>query len=334
MKDEDPCSCGSGKSYLHCCWVRDALWAKEEKSTEAFSHLKDAAEEKVFTSEEEFQAFSDDMMEGYNREPDPDFLGLSSEQMARLLYRPLERNSDIVRINRDISPNMYETVPIVRNTRLFLAALAEAEPLNSTAKGNLPVRFAKPLFDQIEESRFKEYISFRSEENSPTVLTLRHILILGGWIKKEKKQFKLTRRGHNALSDGFTEPHFYRLLNTFAVKFNWAFQDRYPPLPIIQRSWLFSLFLLHEKAKKYTEDAALAKFFIKAFPEAALEIDSLYTSEFEYLTHCFSIRFLERFCEYFGFVECRREKQKELFSVRLSLKTSPLFETYFIWGVH
>lgn len=148
-----------------------------------------------------------------------------------------------------------------------------------------------------------------------------------------KKQFKLTRRGHNALSDGITEPHFYRLLNTFAVKFNWAFQDGYPPLRIIQRSWLFSLFLLHEKAKANTEDVALAKFFIKAFPETALEIDSLYTSEFEYLTHCFSLRFLERFCEYFGFVECRREKQKELFSVRLFAETSPLFETYFIWGV-
>ena len=312
IKDEAPCSCGSGKSHLHCRWIQDALWEKKEKSREAFA---------------------DDRMAGHNREPDADFLGLSSEHMARLLYSPFTQNSDIVRINRDISPKLYKKAPIVKNAQFFLSALAEEEPLRATAKGNLPVQFAKKLFDQIEDSRFKKYISFRSEENSMKVQTLRHILQKGGWIKKEKKQFKLTRRGLQLLKDGFSEQHFYRLLDTYAIKFNWAFLDRYPAFRIIQDSWLFSLFLLHKEAKTYTEDTALVRYFIKAFPEIALEVDAFYSSEFDYIACCFSLRFFERFCEYFGFVDTRREKQEDSYSEKLFIKMSPLYKEYFIWEV-
>ena len=173
VKDNDPCPCGSGKTYIKCCWIRDALSEKREKSRDTFEDLKEAAKKKVFHSRDEFQRFADDMMAGYNLEPDEDFLGLSSKQIVRLLYSPLEQNSDIVRLNRDISPQLYEKVPIVRNAQIFLSALAEVEPLKATAKGNLPVRFAKSLFDEIDDSRFKKYIRFRSEENSFKVLTLR-----------------------------------------------------------------------------------------------------------------------------------------------------------------
>ncbi len=332
IKDEEPCPCGSGESYLHCCWIRDVLRAKKEKSRAAFEDLKKAVKDKVFHSQEEIQTFADDMLAGYNREPDADFLGLSSEQMARLLYSPFRENSDIVRLNRDISHELYEKAPILRNAHIFLSALAEAEPLKATAKGNLPVQFAKKLFDQIDDSMFKKYINFRSEENSIKVLTLRHILKIGGWIKKEKNQFKLTRRGHNLLKDGFSEQHFYRLLDTYAIKFNWAFSDRYPPFGMIQGSWPFSLLLLQKKAKTYIEDTALARYFIKAFPEICLGIEEYYTSEFDYIARCFSLRFLERFCEYFGFVETRREKQEDPFSEKLFVKTSPLCKKYFIWN--
>ena len=333
IKDEDPCSCGSGRAYLHCCWIQDVLWTKKEKSKEAFVELKEAVEDNAFHSQDELQSFADDMMAVYNREPEPDFLELSSEQMARLLYLPLEKNADIVRLNRDISPELYKKAPIVRNAQIFLSALAEDEPLKATAKGNLPVQFAKKLFYQIEDSRFKKYIRFRSEENSMKVLTLRHILKKGGWIKKEKKQFKLTRRGLQLLKDGFSEQHFYRLLDTYAIKFNWAFLDRYPAFRIIQDSWLFSLFLLHKDAETYTADTALARYFIKAFPEIVREVDASYTSEFDYIARCFSLRFFERFCEYFGFVDTRRKKQKDSYSEKLFIKMSPLYKEYFIWEV-
>ena len=74
-KDRGPCPCGSGKAYLHCCWIQDVLWTKKENSREAFVELKDAAEERTFHSQDELQAFADDMMAVYNREPEADFSG-------------------------------------------------------------------------------------------------------------------------------------------------------------------------------------------------------------------------------------------------------------------
>jgi len=81
------------------------------------------------------------------------------------------------------------------------------------------------------------------------------------------------------------------------------------------------------------EDIVISRAFIKAFPEIALEVDATYTSAVEYITHCYSYRFLENFCEYFGFVTARRERKKGSFSDRLFVKTTPLFEKYFIWNV-
>lgn len=333
LKDDDLCPCGSGQDYLRCCWVREVLWEKREKSRIPFEELREAVKDKKFKTEDEFQSFADDMMEKCNREPEEDFLGLSSQQIYRMLHFPIEQNEDIIQINKKLPSRVFEKTPIVSGMLFFLSELAKVEPLKATAKGNLPLKFARLLFDEIDNSRFKEWISFRSEENSRTVLTLRHVLRMAGWIKKEKKKFKLTRKGHGVLAGGFSERDFFHLLQTYSQKYNWDFNDLYPEFWIIQGGWLFSLFILKKKAKAFTEDVVISRAFIKAFPEIVLEVDATYVSNFEYITHCYSYRLLENFCEYFGFVQTRREKKEKSFSERLFVKTTPLFDQYFNWNV-
>ena len=333
LEDDDLCSCGSGEEYINCCWIRDVLRAKREKTMIPFEELEDAVKDKVLTTQEEMQSYADEMTEKSNREPDEDFLGLSPEQVHRLLSFPLEQNEDIVRLDKKLPSKVLEGAPIVRHTLFFLSELAKVEPLKATAKGNLPSKFAKILFEEIDDSRFKQWIKFRSEENSPKVLTLRHILRMAGWIKKEKKKFKLTRKGQGLLADGFSERDFFHLLHIFTRKFNWGYNDLYPEFPIIQAGWLFSLFLLQKKAKDFTEDAVISRAFIKAFPEIALEVYKTYVSEVEYISNCYSCRFLERFCEPFGFVTIRRKKKEGSYFERLFVKTTPLFKKYFVWNV-
>jgi len=333
LEDDDLCSCGSGEEYIDCCWIRDVLRDKREKARIPFEELKDAVKSKVFKSQDEMQRFADEMMEKSNREPEEDFLGLSSEQIHRLLNIPLEQNEDIIRLDKKLPSKVFEGAPIVRHTLFFLSELAKVEPLKATAKGNLPLKFAKLLFDEIDDSRFKKWIRFRSEENSRKVLTLRHVLGMAGWIKKEKKKFKLTRKGHGLLEGGFSERDFFHLLHIFTRKFNWGFNDLYPEFRIIQDGWLFSLFALHKKANDFTEDAVISRAFIKAFPEIAKEVDETYISAVKYITRCYSIRFLERFCEPFGFVTIRRKKKKDSYFERLFVKATPLFKKYFVWNV-
>jgi len=333
LKDDDLCPCGSGREYLKCCWIQETLRAKLEKGRISFEKLKKAIENRVFKSKEEIQRFSDDFMKKSNREPEEDFLGLSSEQIHRLLHFPLEQNEDIVRLNKALPSRAFEKAPIVRNTLFFLSELAKVEPLRATAKGNLPLKFARLLFDEIDDSPLKKWIRFRSEENSMKVLALKHVLRMAGWIKKEKNKFTLTRKGHRVLADGFSEQDFFHLLQTYTRKFNWGFLDYYPEFRIIQGGWLFSLFILHKKAGTFTEDIVIARAFIKAFPEISMEVDETYTSAVEYITRCYSFRSLENFCLPFGFVSARREKKERHYFDRLFVKTTPLYEKYFIWNI-
>ena len=333
LRDDDLCPCGSGEEYIHCCWIRDVLKEKRKKERAAFGEFEEAAKGRVFKSEIEMQEFADEMMEKSNREPDEDFLGLSPEQVHRLLRFPLEQNEDIVRLDTKLPSKLFEDAPVVRHALFFLSELAKVEPLKATAKGNLPLKFARLLFDKIDDSRFKKWVRFRSEENSRMVLTLRHVLRLAGWIKKEKKKFKLTRKGHGLLERGFSERDFFHLLHIFTRKFNWGFNDLYPEFPIIQAGWLFSLFLLHKKANDFTEDVVISRAFIRAFPETATEVGETHVSAVKYITRCYSLRFLERFCEPFGFVTARREKKEDSYFERLFVKTTPLFKKYFVWKV-
>jgi len=100
--------------------------------------------------------------------------------------------------------------------------------------------------------------------------------------------------------------------------------DRYHELRIIRDSFLFSLYVLHLKAEHPVQGKVFGEYFVKAFPMALLEADDVvYTDPEEYVKDCFSLRFLERFCEYFGFIEVNREKISP-FGSKLFIKKSSL----------
>ena len=327
----EPCPCGSGKVYSDCCWLNELLLEKKRDSKAPFEELKKAMREQNFQSLEEANRYADEVTTRHNKEPQTAFLSLSPEQLANMMYFPFEATADVVSINTELTPDTFQGIPIVKNTIFFLTALAKEEPLKSTTKGNLPRAFAERLFREIDDSRFKEWIKFRSEDDSLKILSLRHVLTLCGWIKKRKQHFTLTQKGRQILSQGFCGEHFFHLLQTYGRRFNWSFQDGYPEFRMIQGAFLFSLYLLHKKAAKFTEDLSLFSDFVRAFPETVLEADDRYTSLFEYTARCYSLRFLERFCEYFGFVESRKKELKESFRDQFFLRTSPFFKKYFIW---
>lgn len=50
----------------------------------------------------------------------------------------------------------------------------------------------------------------------------------------------------------------------------------------------------------------------------------------EQVSHAFCLRFLERFCEYFGLVIIRKVK-KQFGYLNYSVQTTPFFEKLFYW---
>jgi hypothetical protein len=164
----------------------------ENKARQTLDEIKEAIQGKDFASTEEVQDFVDQFMAKKNSRPVDDFLRLSSEQMHRLLHtRYLLDLNDMVVFNVGLEPKVVEKIPIVKNTCYFLSRLSDLEPLKVTQKGNLPLKFARELFETFRELPEGMEFTIRSEQDSLSVLSLRHIIKMCKWIKKEKKHFKL-----------------------------------------------------------------------------------------------------------------------------------------------
>jgi hypothetical protein len=281
---------------------------------------------------EEAQAYAAAVIEKQNREAAPEFLGLSPEQMHRVLHRPLEDIDDIVTLNPEIRPQDFAEIPVVIETLYFLRRLNDLQPLKATTKGNLPLAFAREMHAEFSDFPYPPDFKITSEETDSKLMALRRFLGMCGLIKKQHKKFSLTRKGQLLVDKGFEAQHFLLLLKNYMLKFNWGFRDRYPEIGIIQQSAIFSCYLLHRKAGGFIHTDELGDCFIRAYP---MVLDTLkdyrpYDSPEQIVRNVFALRFIERFCEYFGLVDIRRKPKKTYFQDRL-VKTTSLFKKLFCW---
>ena len=311
----------------------DPVETKNPKTAQILDEMLSTLENQKFRSIDEGQNFLDAWTARRNAEPVPEFLGLSPEQMHRLLDRPFEETSDIVTLNKNISREEIADIPVVVETVYFLKRLGELEPLKATIKGNLPRAFAQEMHRRFPEAPGFDY-PIMSEEEDWKLSALRHILDMGGWIKKRNQKFSLTRRGLNAVKNGFGPDDFFHLLDTYLDKFNWASGDLYPSLEIIQQAVLFSCYLLHRKAKAYVQANELSRDFIRAFPTILNTVERYPFSEPEDLVQrAYGVRFLKRFCAYFGLVTIKIEEKLPL-DINDRVQTTPLFKNILRWKVY
>ena len=301
-------------------------------TTQTLHDIRSAMEGRSFGSLEEAQAFAASFVEEKNWKPAPEFLGLSPEQMHRVLLRPFEDTNDIVTLNPEIRPEDFAEIPVVIETLYFLRRLNDLQPLKATTKGNLPQAFAREMHAEFSDFPYPPDFKISSEENDLKLMALRRLLGMCGLIKKQHKKFSLTRKGQLLVDKGFEAQHFLLLLKNYMLKFNWGFRDRYPEVGILQQSVIFSCYLLHRKAGGFIHTDELGDCIIRAYP---MVLDTLkdyrpYDSPEQTVRNMFALRFIERFCEYFGLVEIRRKPKKPYFQDRL-VKTTSLFKKLFCW---
>ena len=86
--DNDPCPCGSGKTYRQCCHNRPSDTDPDSNAKRAAETVRKTLEGREFGSLEELQAFVTDHVRRQNEHPLDEFHGLSPEQMRSILYRP------------------------------------------------------------------------------------------------------------------------------------------------------------------------------------------------------------------------------------------------------
>lgn len=324
----DPCPCGSGKKYKHCCLEKRGDRPQPDSAQVIADEIAGATAEQPFLSMEELNALTEQVMDQRNRRVQAEFCGLSPEQMSHLLYAPFT-SSKTVRFSTDFAPASDSRI-----IRLF-TALVEAigkSGLKATAKGNLPLKFCKTMAQQIREedddTRLLRIGGIRSETDFEELHCTRLVAGLAGLMRKYRGKFVLTRKCRDMLALQDNGRLYFELFKAYTTKFNWGYRDGYPEAEIVQFSFLYSLFLLAsfgetQRPQQFYEDK-----FLTAFP-MALEMfpETLYSTPEDEARRCYVLRAMDRFATFFGLAELTLESQ-ELYRYRYVIRKSSLLDRF------
>jgi hypothetical protein len=239
-----------------------------------------------------------------NRAPVADFHGLSPEQMHCILHFPFDSPSLVT----------YATVvagepkaPILTLFQLLAEAIGE-HGLKTTATGNLPRNFCREAASVYwgDEAVRKDgrFVHINREEDFSHLHMTRLVAGLSGLVRKSRGRFILTRECRRSLCEHRLAGIYPRLLLSYVRDFNWPYRDGFPDLGFLQRSFLFTLYLLNLyggdwQPKVFYEDA-----FLRAFPGVLSEVaPSPYSTPEKTVRSCYTWRVLLNFGAFLGLAE-------------------------------
>src|SRR3972149_7477659 len=262
----DPCPCGRGRKYKNCCLEGQGPGLPPEDPAGVFAEIRHALQGRQFSSFEEVQAFTERFMRQRNQAPIADFHGLSPDQMHRILHFPFD------------SPNLvtYATVvagepraPILALFHLLAEAIGE-QGLKATATGNLPrnvCREAASAYWGEEAIRVNgRFAHISKEEDSSPPHVTRLVAGLAGVVRKFRGRFILGRECRRSLTDHGLGGIYPRLVLSYVRDFNWGYRDGFTDLGLIQRSFLFTLYLLDLHGGEWLPEVYYEHAFLRAFP--------------------------------------------------------------------
>ena len=314
----DPCPCGSGKKYKHCC-LSPASVVNDE--------LKDLLAGQEFDSIDDVQALADQFMQQKNQLPQDDFQGLSPEQVHRMLHFPFD-TPEFFTFPETLSS--APEAPILHLVQEITAAIDE-KGLKATAKGNLPLKLCK--LAKVDYQKFKpegDYLYRRnisSEEDFDDLHTARIILELSGLLRKTKGRFFLTKKYQQIVKNSGLVGIYQLLLKTYCRKFNWGFRDGYEEIPFIQHSFLFTMYLLKLHGDDWKLFFIYEDYFLQAFPMVINEAESEpYRSAEDGVRACYSIRTLDRFLHFMGLTSIEKIPGDKPFKREYRIRKLPLLD--------
>lgn len=303
----DPCPCGSGKKYKRCCYGKPETGPSTEgNAVGTLADLKKAVGERQFSSLEEARTFVDSYMGRTNRAPLDDFAGLSSEQMFRILHFPFSPPELVTFSPRLTAPPAGQMATLAD---ALLGGIGE-EGLKTTATGNLPLKFVRQTavdYFLDEEGEYQSRI--RSETDFFDLHVARLVAGASGLIRKYRGRFLQTVRCRKLLGEGGLAAVYPLLFRAFVEKYNWAYRDLYPDLPMIQQSFLFSLWLFHRFGDEWRSPSFYEDYFLRAFPailSGAPDEGHSITPE-DTVRSCYTWRCIEGFAGFLGLVEIKWE---------------------------
>ncbi len=295
----EPCPCGSGKKYKHCC-----ISNHEEPLADIMDEFEQIAITNPHLSLEDLNTVIEHKIAERNKRPNADFCGLSATQMSNWLYAPFSQLELVkIKVPADLSMS-----PIMCYLAIILdEASQQGGSFKLTQKGSLPlklVRQAAALETQFAIAQYSIHISLsdfmgNTEDQFNALHYARVIADIAGltYLKKGSLCVKKTvlKQYHASGLGAF----FLPMLEAAIYHYNWAYLDGHESEVPINVCRVFMVWRLQVHASP----ARMINEVHAAFPHLeALCAGHRYNSPKEQLEQLIMLRFVERFLEYWGFV--------------------------------
>ena len=268
-----------------------------------------------------------------NQQPQPDFEGLSPQQMHVLLNEPLGKGSWLA-LQRELTDSLLDQIPFFRLMEVLYQYLLTHQAIKLTPKGNLPLALCRDLYerkllvqDDIEQGITKKI----SEDNVAFLQALKVCLSLSPYAKKQHNVLLLTKHGKQVMSQD-RALRFGQVFQDYTLRFNWAYLDDIQT-QAGQFGWAYSLYLVDRYGSEWRNTDFYATKVQQAFPHLREPIASGrlsgYWLEFE---RVYRWRFMQQFGRWFGLVELQAERQRGYYPDPLLMKKTPLLNQLFQFG--
>lgn len=295
----NPCPCGSGKKYKHCC-----IDSEPSQKNEMLEEVEQLLAMNPNLSLDELNAVLQHRVNEQNNKPETQFCGLSPTQMTNLLYAPFNELTEVT----ITTPDDLSTSPVMCYLELMLdEAMANGGSFKATSKGNLPTKIVKRATELLPEfavSEFNTNISINefagSNEDKFNALHYTRVLAeMTGILYLRKGHYHVKKTAQKQYQTKGTHAFFLPMLETITTQYNWGYFDGFQQDLDLRTFWLFMLWRLqsHQNVAQLTEEVATA------FPDLLLQIrPDQYASQRKRLGTIIETRFIRRFLEFWGFV--------------------------------
>jgi hypothetical protein len=256
----DPCPCGSGKKYKHCCGggeprldeesvrafsdelglrrYQDFLDSKDGGDTDAPSYMEflgkpnaataishrlhEAMQGRQFRDAKELESFFEQFRSQENLKPKEAFLGLNSEQLYRILHADgLSQLSDVVALSKGSLPRQAGASRLCAIVVFLLARYRQsAKGLGLTATGNYKTALVAEVRDKFYADDF-----FRREnrtEDRFRELRVAHDFLVGHeYVRENGTMSILTAAGAQLAEASDPAPVWRELFDFLLYGYDW-----------------------------------------------------------------------------------------------------------------
>ncbi|MCH1931458.1 SEC-C domain-containing protein [Shewanella sp. A25] len=295
----DPCPCGGGKKFKHCCMDKIA-----KQHADIADDIGSVVAMNPNLSIDEINVVLQNKMQQRNNQPHPDFCGLSPNQMGNWLYAPFAELQGVnIVTSSDLSPS-----PVMRYLGLILdEAMENGGSFKATSKGNLPTKIVKQASALLPEFAVAKLniplcISEFSGVNEDKFNALHYTRVLAeiaGIIYHRSGCYHVKKAAQVQYQTQGIGIFFKPMLEAAISKYNWGYLDGFEQDIDLRLFWLFMLW----RIQSHADAGQLIKEVMVAFPDvlkACYPCDS-FTLE-RSLRLLIESRFIERFLQYWGFV--------------------------------